>query len=55
MSLTIEEQERLAYANGDTAIAAILRATIDLYNPRRVDDAQDAVLDRLEHEQALLI
>lgn len=46
----LEQLERVAYTTGKLREAALLRAVIDLYNLGEADEAQDAVLDKLEHE-----
>ena len=48
---TIEEQERAAYARGDTALAAALAAQIDAENALA---AQAAALEELQDEIAHL-
>lgn len=46
----LEMMERHAYTSGNTREAALLRAVIDLYNLGAADEAQDAVLEKLEFE-----
>lgn len=48
--MDLEQMERDAYVAGNTREAALLRAIIDLYNLGQADEAQDAVLERLQNE-----
>ena len=53
--LTIEEQERAAYAAGDTILAATLAAQIDAENElAAVPAAREELLDEIAHLKRIL-